>query len=107
MSMEKPRNPFILNFCEALIEKRGVELSEEQKEKELDRMYNLYETMLGRRMVEALPDDKKAQYLQITRDLDQLSFEKIGEIFADGVPDAEAVMKETLEEFSNIYLKNR
>jgi fibronectin type 3 domain-containing protein len=105
--MEKPRNPFILNFCEALIEKRGVELSEEQKEKELDRMYNLYETMLGRRMVEALPDDKKAQYLQITRDLDQLSFEKIGEIFADGVPDAEAVMKETLEEFSNIYLKNR
>jgi len=107
MSMEKPRNPFILNFCEALIEKRGVELSEEQKEKELDRMYNLYETMLGRRMVEALPDDKKAQYLQITRDLDQLSFEKIGEIFADGVPDAEAVMKETLEEFSDIYLKNR
>jgi fibronectin type 3 domain-containing protein len=105
--MEKPRNPFILNFCEALIEKRGVELSEEQKEKELDRMYNLYETMLGRRMVEALPDDKKAQYLQITRDLDQLSFEKIGEIFADGVPDAEAVMKETLEEFSDIYLKNR
>ncbi len=107
MSMEKPRNPFIFNFCEALIEKRGVELSEEQKEKELDRMYNLYETMLGRRMVEALPDDKKAQYLQITRDLDQLSFEKIGEIFADGVPDAEAVMKETLEEFSDIYLKNR
>jgi fibronectin type 3 domain-containing protein len=105
--MEKPRNPFIFNFCEALIEKRGVELSEEQKEKELDRMYNLYETMLGRRMVEALPDDKKAQYLQITRDLDQLSFEKIGEIFADGVPDAEAVMKETLEEFSDIYLKNR
>jgi fibronectin type 3 domain-containing protein len=107
MSMEKPRNPFILKFCEALIKKRGVELSEEQEEKELDRMYNLYETMLGRRMVEALPDEKKAQYLQIIRDLDQLSFEKIGEIFADGVPDAEAVMKETLEEFSDIYLKNR
>ena len=107
MSMEKPRNPFIINFCEALIEKRGVELSEEQKEKELDRMYNLYETMLGRRMVEALPDDKKAKYMEITRDLDQLSFEKIGEIFADGVPDPETVMKETLEEFSDIYLKNR
>jgi fibronectin type 3 domain-containing protein len=107
MSIEKPRNPFILNFCEALIEKRGVELSEEKKEKEIDRMYNLYETMLGRRMVEALPDDKKAKYMQITRDLDQLSFEKIGEIFAEGVPDPEAVMKETLEEFSDIYLKNR
>jgi hypothetical protein len=107
MSVEKPRNPFILNFCEALLKKRGVELSEEKKEKEIDKMYNLYETMLGRRMVEALPDDKKAKYMEITRDLDQLSFEKIGEIFAEGVPDPEAVMKETLEEFSDIYLKNR
>ena len=107
MSMEKPRNPFILNFCEALIKKRGVELSEEKKEKEIDKMYSLYETMLGRRMVESLPDAKRAQYMEITRDLDQLSFEKIEEIFADVVPDAEVVMKETLEEFSDIYLKNR
>jgi fibronectin type 3 domain-containing protein len=107
MSMEKPRNPFILNFCEALIKKRGLELSEEKKEKELEKMYNLYESMLGRKMVEALPEEKQAQYLAITRNLDQLSFEKIGEIFADGVPDAELVMKETLEEFSDIYLKNR
>ncbi|MCG6982199.1 MAG: DUF5663 domain-containing protein [Deltaproteobacteria bacterium] len=107
MSMEKPRNPFILNFCEELIKKRGIELNEENKEKELDRMYSLYEAMLGRKMVEALPQDKQAQYVAITRDLDQLSFEKIGEIFADGVPDAEAIMKETLEEFSDIYLKNR
>jgi hypothetical protein len=107
MSMEKPRNPFILNFCEALIKKRGLELSEEKKEKELEKMYNLYESMLGRKMVEALPEEKQAQYLAITRNLDQLSFEKIGEIFSDGVPDAELVMKETLEEFSDIYLKNR
>ena len=107
MTMEKPRNPLIVNFCEALIRKRGVELSEEKKEIEVDRMYNLYETMLGRRMVEALPQGKKAQYMEITRDLDQLSFEKIEEIFADGVPDAQVIMKETLEEFSDIYLKNR
>jgi len=107
MSVEKPRNPVIVDFCEALIRKRGLELSEEKKEKELERMYNLYENMLGRRMVEALPADKQAKYMAITRDLDQLSFEKIGEIFADGVPDAQAIMKETLEEFSDIYLKNR
>jgi len=107
MSMDKPRNPFILNFCEALIKKRGLELSEEKKEKELEKMYNLYESMLGRKMVEALPEEKQAQYMAITRNLDELSFEKIGEIFSEGVPDAEAVMKETLEEFSDIYLKNR
>ena len=86
---------------------RNPEIRDETKEKELDRMYNLYETILGRRMVEALPDEKKAQYIGIVRDLDQLSFEKIGEIFSDGVPDPQAIMKETLEEFSDIYLKNR
>jgi hypothetical protein len=107
MSTEKPRNPFVVNFCEALIKKRGLELSDEKKEQELERMYNLYESMLGRRMVEALPDEKRAQYMGIIKNLDQLSFEKIGEIFADGVPDPQVIMKETLEEFSDIYLKNR
>jgi hypothetical protein len=107
MSTEKPRNPFVVNFCEALIKKRGLELSDEKKEQELERMYNLYESMLGRRMVEALPDEKRAQYMGIIKNLDQLSFEKIGEIFSDGVPDPEVIMKETLEEFSDIYLKNR
>ena len=70
-------------------------------------MYNLYETMLGRKMVESLPDEKRAQYLGIIRDLGQLSFEKIEEVFAGNIPDPEAIMKETLQEFSDIYLKNR
>ena len=107
MSAEKPRNPFIVNFCEALIKKRGLDLSEENQEQEIDKMYNLYETMLGRRMVEALPEEKQAQYMAVSRDLGQLSFEKIEEIFAGGVTDPQAIMKETLEEFSDIYLKNR
>jgi hypothetical protein len=107
MTPEKPRNPVIVNFCEVLMKKRGLELSEEKKERELDRMYNLYETMLGRRMVEALPEEKKAEYMAILRDLGELSFEKLEEIFEDGIPDPEAIMKETLEEFSDIYLKNR
>ena len=84
-----------------------MELDEDKREIELERMYNLYETMLGRKMVEALPDGKKTRYMSIIKDLDQLSFEKIGEIFADGIADPELIMKETLEEFSDIYLKNR
>ena len=107
MSTEKSRNPFIVNFCETLMKKRGLELEDEAKEKEVDRMYNLYETMLGRRMVEALPEDKRAQYMETIRDLGQLDFDKIEEIFGDGVPDPHSVMKETIEEFSDIYLKNR
>lgn len=107
MSNDKPRNPFIVNFCEALMKKRGLELNDDNKEKELERMYNLYEAMLGRRMVESLPEEKKSQYISILRDLDRLSFEKIEEIFEDSIPDPEAIMKDTLVEFSDIYLKNR
>ncbi len=107
MTEEKARNPFIVNFCEALMRKRGLELDDENEEKELDKMYNLYETMLGRRMVDSLPEKKKSQYMAIVRDLGQLGFDKIEEIFGDGIPDPEAIMKETLEEFSDIYLKNR
>ena len=107
MTTEKARNPFIVNFCELLIRKRGLELSEENQDKEIDKMYNLYETMLGRRMVEALPEDKKAKYMEILRDLGQLDFDKIEQIFGDGIADPENIMKETLEEFSDIYLKQR
>lgn len=107
MSLEKPRNPFIVNFCEALIKKRGLDLAEDAKEKELDKMYSLYESMLGRRMVGALAEEKRAQYMSVTRDLDQLSFDKIEEIFGDDISNPHEIMKETLEEFSDIYLKNR
>jgi hypothetical protein len=107
MSAEKPRNPVIVDFCEALIRKRGLELDEENKEKEVDKMYNLYESMLGRRMVEALPEEKKTQYDAILKNLSDLSFEKIEAIFADSIPDPHDIMKETLQEFSDIYLKQR
>ena len=107
MIADRPRNPFIVNFCEVLMKKRGLELSDENKEQELERMYHLYESMLGRRMVESLPEERKAEYMAILRDLGQLDFEKLEEIFGDGIPDPEAIMKETLEEFSDIYLKNR
>jgi hypothetical protein len=105
--MEKPRNPVVVNFCEALMRKKGLELTDDKKEQELERMYNLYESMLGRRMVETLPEDKKAKYLEVLRDLGQLNMDKIAEIFGDGISDPAAVMKETLEEFSDIYLENR
>ncbi len=36
-----------------------------------------------------------------------MNFDKIEEIFGDGIPDPESIMKDTLEEFSDIYLKNR
>jgi hypothetical protein len=107
MSTEKPRNPFILNFLEVLIRRKGLTLSEDVQAQEVDRMYQLLETMLGRKLVAQLPDDKKANYERLCTDLSQLDLTKVAEIFGDSVPDPEGVMKETLQDFCDIYLKNR
>ncbi|MGE5310668.1 MAG: DUF5663 domain-containing protein [Nitrospirota bacterium] len=107
MSTEKPRNPFILTFCEALIRRKGLTLSEEVQAQEMDRMYQLLETMLGRKLVAQLPEEKKAYYERLCTDLSQVDLTKVAEIFGDSVPDPQGVMKETLQEFCDIYLKNR
>jgi hypothetical protein len=107
MSMEKPRNPFILNFLEALIRRKGLTLSEEVQAQEVDRMYQLVETMVGRKLVARLPEDKKAYYERLCTDLSQLDLTKVAEIFGDSVSDPQGVMKDTLQEFCDIYLKNR
>lgn len=107
MSTEKPRNPFILTLFEALIRRRGLTLSEEVQAQEIDRMYQLFETMVGRKLVAQLPEAKKAYYERLCTDLSQLDLPKVAEIFGDSVPDPQGVMKETLQEFCDIYLKNR
>jgi len=107
MSMEKPRNPFILTFLEALIRRKGITLSEEVQAQEVDRMYQLLETMLGRKLVARLPEDKRAYYEGLCTDLSQLDLKKVAEVFGDSVSDPEGVMKDTLQEFCDIYLKNR
>jgi len=107
MSTEKPRNPFILNFCEALLRRKGLTLSEDVQAQEIDRMYQLLETMVGRRLVAQLPENKRAYYERLCTDLSQVDLTKVAEIFGDSVPDPQGVMKETLQEFCDIYLKNR
>ena len=107
MSTEKPRNPFIFNFLEAIIRRKGLTLPEEVQAQEVDRMYQLLETMVGRRLVAQLPEDKRAYYERLCTDLSQLDLTKVAEIFGDSVPDPQGVMKETLQEFCDIYLKNR
>jgi hypothetical protein len=105
--MEKPRNPFIISFLEALIRKRGLTLSAEVQAQEVDRMYQLLETMVGRKLVAQLPEEKRAYYERLCTDLSQLDLTKVAEIFGDSVPDPQGVMKDTLQEFCDIYLKNR
>jgi chromosomal replication initiation ATPase DnaA len=100
------RNPFIINFCKVLAEKKSSNLEPDAMERLIDEMYRLYENMLGQNMVKALPDGIRQEYLAATKELENLSYEKIGKIFDKHIPDHEAVMKQTLKEFTEIYMRN-
>jgi len=101
------RNPFILNFCRVLVEKKGESHEPEALEKLLGDMYNLYEFMLGENMVNSLPEAARKHYLSLTEDLASLSYEKIGEVFEENVPDYKEIMKDTMRQFAEIFMKNR
>ncbi|MFZ2445998.1 MAG: DUF5663 domain-containing protein [Syntrophobacteraceae bacterium] len=101
------KNPYIMNFCKVLVEKKGGEPEPEVLKKLLGDMYRLFECMLGQNMIEALPEDLKKEYLGLSEDLQKLSYEKIGNIFDAGVPQYQQVMKETMKQFADIFMKNK
>ncbi len=101
------RNPYILNFCKVLVEKRGEEPEAEPLKKLLDDMYRLFECMLGQNMIAALPEEVRKEYLALSQDLSKLSYEKIAAVFDRNVPNYEVVMKDTMKQFAEIFLKNR
>lgn len=103
----KLRNPHILHFCKALVERKGEQHEPEALKKLLDDMYGLYENMLGQNMVKALPENIRQEYLKLCENLDDLNYEKIGEFFDENIPDYREIMKETMQEFTRIFMRNR
>jgi hypothetical protein len=101
------RNPYIMNFCKVLVEKKGEDIAPEALKKLLSDMYRLFEAMLGQNMVNALPEDIKKEYLLMAEDLQNLNYEKIGAVFDANVQDYQQIMKSTMKQFAEIYLNNR
>ncbi len=103
---EPIRNPHIMNFCKVLVEKKGEELEPDALKKLLTDMYRLFENMLGQNMVNALPEDARKEYLGMAEDLTKLNYEKIGAVFDTNIKNYEQIMKDTMKQFADIYLKN-
>jgi hypothetical protein len=101
------RNPYIMNFCRVLVEKKGEQHQPEALKKLLGDMYQLFESMLGHNMVAALPEEVKKEYLGMAEDLPNLNYEKIGSVFDKNVGNYEQIMKHTMKQFAEIYLRNR
>ena len=101
------RNPYVMNFCKTLVEKKGEQHQPEDLKKLLADMYRLFESLLGQNMIDALPEDLRQKYLEMAEDLSSLNYEKIGAIFDKNVRNYQQVMKDTMKQFAEIYLENR
>lgn len=101
------RNPYIMNFCKVLVEKKGEQLEPEIMKKLLNDMYRLFENLLGKNMIEALPEESRKSYLELCEDLTNLSYDKIAETFDQSIPHYQTIMKETMKQFAEIFLRNR
>ena len=101
------RNPYIMNFLKALVEKKGEQHQANNLKKLLGDMYRLFESLLGQNMVNALPEDVRKQYLAMADDLPNLSYKNIGAVFDTNVKNYNQVMKDTMKQFADIFSKNR
>lgn len=107
-TMECEKNPYIENFCRALIAKKGEKLEEDALERLVDSLYRLFENMLGRNMVAALPEGLRAEFISRydkgSRDPD---YQEIARVFEAHVCDPKEIMKKTAREFAELYFRNR
>ena len=106
--MEYKKNPYIENFCRVMVEKKGEKLPPDAMDRLIDKLYGLFENMLGRNMVAALPEKLQSQYVsQYEKGRNHINYEQIAQIFGKHISNPEEIMRKTLKEFAEIYDKNR
>ena len=100
--MENFRNPYIMNFCQMLLKKKDPELSPDEQAQKVDTMYCDFENMLGKNMVDALPEDNRSEYLAQQKST-EVDFEKIGKMFEENISNPDEILKKTMEEFAALF----
>lgn len=101
-------NPYIEHFIRKLIEQKGEKLEPDALERLVEDLHRLFENMVGRNMVAALPEEVRSKFVAVydkgSRDVD---IARMSEIFDQYITDPAEIMKKTLKEFTDLYLRNR
>ncbi len=103
-----PRNPYIEEFLKTLIKEKGEVLEPDAEERMVESMNRLFENMVGRKMIAALPEEVRADFVSKydkgSRDVDPAQLSPVFERYVDNPA---RIMKETLREFADLYFRNR
>ncbi|MGQ9858716.1 MAG: DUF5663 domain-containing protein [Thermodesulfobacteriota bacterium] len=106
--MDQRKNPYIENFCRALVQRREKDMDQEAMERMVESLYNFFENRLGRNLVSALPEEQRTEFISLydkgTRDLDE---ETVRRLFANQDIDQVAIMRKTMQEVAELYFRNR
>ena len=88
--------------------RKGEKLPPDAMERLIDDLYGLFENMLGRNMVAALPEELKLQHIsQYEKSRNHIDYEQIAQVFGKHISNPEEIMRKTLKEFAEIYDKHR
>ena len=91
-----------------MVKRKGEKLPPDATERLIDDLYGLFENMLGRNMVAALPEELKLQHIsQYERGRNHIDYEQIAQVFGKHISNPEEIMRKTLKEFAEIYDKHR
>ena len=88
-----------------LLKKKDPDLSPDEQGKKVDAMYIDFENLLGKNMVDALPDDMRSECLAQHK-ATEVDFEKIGKIFEENISNPDEILKKTKEEFATLFSGN-
>jgi hypothetical protein len=103
-----PRNPYIEEFLRTLIKRKEEKLEPDALERLVESLNRLFENMVGRNMITALPEEIRrnfvSQYDKGCRDVDPA---QLSHVFDKYIDDPAKIMKDTLREFADLYCQNR
>ena len=101
-----PRNPHIESFLRTLIERKEKKLEPDELERLVESLNRLFENMVGRNMIAALPEDVRrdfvSRYDKGSRDVDPAQLSPVFDAYID---DPAKIMKDTLREFADLYFR--
>lgn len=108
------KNPFITYYIHQLIDKKmNLDQMDPEKVEQLEEsLYTRFESILGRTIVESLPEEKREAFEKamkgINLDKSSMDLDKMALLFKDidmGAIDFQGIMKDTLQEISDEFLK--
>jgi hypothetical protein len=106
-AVSRTKNPFVLDFIKKLMKESGEAIPDDPGHRRYEELYALFESLLGKNVLSAVPQNKQAEYMAFVKKNPSPSMESVGEILGGCIESPETILKKTMNDFKELYLRNR